>query len=349
VTAAQAYNSDMRTALLVMLLATTTAARDPLADDIAKWHAYLESVKDTTDERQKQMTEGIAPIFARAEAAFKEGHRELALQRLASARVQLAAAEFVMARPKSERSDQARFEAEWKRAGHELRDDLRPTPANAFASLHPAAVRAQAEATQPQVKAFYNASLEYSRNTDPFAGLYYVGNAFAQKQLAALCRQMSTPASQQAPPIRSIAIEIASLQHELLKAYRPPASIDRHSEFIGASALLKEARDLDASGLRYGALLRYLQAVLRTAPLLPPLATSDVTAKLNEFEARMTGSIDHTIARQFLDAARMDPANAAVIANEVLPRYFAAIGPAPAAPKNVTPAVTVTLVRWPFT
>jgi len=332
-----------------MLLATATATRDPLADDIAKWHAYLESVKNSTDEQQKQMTDGVAPAFARAEQAFKEGHRELALQRLASARVHLAAAEFVLSRPKSERTEQAAFEAEWKRAGEELRADLRTTPANAFASLQPAAVRAQAEATQPQVKIFYDASLEYSRNTDPFAGLYYVGNAFAQKQLAALCRELSTPTSQQQPPIRPIATDIASLQHELLKAYRPPASIDRHSEFIGASALLKEARELDASGLRYGALLRYLQAALRTAPLLPQPAPFDVNAKLSEFETRLAAPVDHTIGKQFLDAARSDPNNAAIIANDVLPRYFAAIGPAPAASKKVTPTVTVTLVRWPFT
>jgi hypothetical protein len=152
------------------------------------------------------------------------------------------------------------------------------------------------------------------------------------------------------PPVRAITGEIAALQHELLKAYRPPASIDRHPEFIGVSSLLKEARELDASGLRYGALLRYLQATLRAGPLLAQ-QTGDVTTELNEFDARFASesAIDHTIGKQFLDAARMDPANAAVIANEVLPRYFAAIAPAPAAPKSVKPVVTVTLVRWPFT
>ena len=231
-----------------------------------------------------------------------------------------------------------------------MRDDLHPTRPDAFASLHPAAIRAQAEATQPQVKIFYDASLDYSRNTDPFQGFFYVGSAFAQKQLAALCRELSTPSSLKPPPVRAITSEIGALQHELLKAYRPPASIDRHSEFIGASSLLKEARELDASGLRYGALLRYLQATLRAAPLLTQ-QSGDAAAKLTEFDARFASesTIDHTIGKQFLEAARMDPANAAVIANEVLPRYFAAIGPAPAAPKSVTPVVTVTLVRWPFT
>lgn len=341
----------MRRALLLALF-LATATSDPLVDDLAKWNAYLESVKNSTDEQQKQMTDGMAPILARADAALKEGHRELALQRLATARLYLAASEYVNSRPKSDRTDQASFEAEWKRAGTLLRDDLRPTAPNTFASLQPAAIRAQAEATQPQVRIFYDASLDYSRNTDPFAGLFYVGSAIAQKQLAALCRQLSTPTSKTPPPVRAITSDIAALQHDLLLAYKPPASIDRHPEFIGASSLLKEARELDAGGLRYGALLRYLQAALRVAPLRAPAAADAATVakRLDEFEARLSdGSVDHTLGRQFLDAARMDPANAAAIATEVLPRYFAAIGPAPAAARKITPVVTVTLVRWPFT
>ena len=39
-----------------------------------------------------------------------------------------------------------------------------------------------------------------------------------------------------------------SIEDELLAAYRPPTSIDSHPIFIRASALLKEARELDAAG-----------------------------------------------------------------------------------------------------
>ena len=148
----------------------------------------------------------------------------------------------------------------------------------------------------------------------------------------------------------------------MLAAYRPPASIDRHGEFIGASSTLKEARELDAAGLRYGALLRYLQAALRFAPLrkVPPSVDAGALAKLlRGLDARLSArGVDHSLGRLFLEAAQADvasaaagtsPAVAAAITSDVLPRYFAALEPArPEAPKPA-PKVTVTLVRWPYT
>jgi hypothetical protein len=73
--------------------------------------------------------------------------------------------------------------------------------------------------------------------------------------------------------IRSPGPEIDRLQHRLLEAYRPPQSIDRHPDFIRASAALKEARELDAAELRHGALLQTLYAGMLAAPLLqaPPV------------------------------------------------------------------------------
>ena len=64
--------------------------------------------------------------------------------------------------------------------------------------------------------------------------------------LAAFCRTLSFPAPRRAPPLRPLAGEVDALDTALLSAYRPPASIDRHSEFITASAAIKEARELDS-------------------------------------------------------------------------------------------------------
>ena len=135
--------------------------------------------------------------------------------------------------------------------------------------MRPAALRALAEAAMPQVRINYDAGLEYGRNTEPQYGLYYVGVADAQHQFVALARTLTAPAAdgRAAPRLRSIADEIAAVQRDLLSMYRPPASTERHSEFIVASSALKEARQYDASGLRYAALLRLLQATQRTAML----------------------------------------------------------------------------------
>jgi len=69
-----------------------------------------------------------------------------------------------------------------------LKADLRGPSAGALDGLRPAAVRAVAEAALPQVRAFYESSLEYGRNTMPDFGFFYLASAQAQKEFAAFCR-----------------------------------------------------------------------------------------------------------------------------------------------------------------
>jgi hypothetical protein len=68
--------------------------------------------------------------------------------------------------------------------------------------------------------------------------------------------------------------------------------------------------------------------------------------------------VDHSIGRLILEAAQADlaehasdgaAATAAVVATDVLPRYFAALEPPAVRPPAEPAKVTVTLVRWPYT
>ena len=78
-----------------------------------------------------------------------------------------------------------------------------------------------------------------------------------------------------------------------------------------------------------------------------------------DFEARLhRGNVDHSIGDLYLESARSDqsiakagevPPNAVAIATDVLPRYFAALEPAPRVAARPVPRATVTLVRWPYT
>jgi hypothetical protein len=216
-----------------------------------------------------------------------------------------------------------------------------------------------AEAAGAQVKVYYDASVDYGRSTTPDSGLYYLGAALAQKQWVGFLRGLSWPAPGAPPPVRPLAGEMDALETELLAAYRPPASIDRHRDFILASSALKEARELDAAGLSHGALLRYLQAVQRVAPLRASTGADAAAtrARLQALAVRLgAGGIDHSIGTLFLEAAESDlaehPSDAALagaVATDVLPRYFAALEPAAPRPPAQEPAVTVTLVRWPYT
>jgi hypothetical protein len=161
--------------------------------------------------------------------------------------------------------------------------------------------------------------------------------------------------------LRSLAPEIRALRDEMLAAYKPPLSIDRHPEYIGASSATKEALEYEAAGLREAALLRYLQAALRFAPLRisgAPLDAAAFAAKMDATRKRLAEQgVDHSIGRLFLEVAASDTdtasagraAVASAIVDDVLPRYFAALGPAPARAVSGPPEVTVTLVRWPYT
>ena len=337
----------------------TKPTPDPLAAEIARLKTSLAS-STASGGLWDDVRRGSEPMLLRAEAALQDGRRLLALNRLAAAREGLSAASYVYSLPDTVRQDPGRFEAEWRRVGELLRPGLAAPPGpTTLDDLQPAAARAIGEAALPQVRVYYEASLDYGRSTSPDSGLYYMGSALAQRELPALLRSLAAKAEAPAPRLRSLEGELRALEAEILAAYRPPASIERHVDFIRASAALKEARELDALGLRHGALLRYLQSLQRFAPVAPAPATPEtLEAKLRQYERRLAAAeVDHTIGRLFLETAQalaapgkdQDEAAARAIASSVLPRYFAALEPAAALAPRPAARATVTLVRWPYT
>lgn len=316
--------------IITLLAACAGAAdqgRDPLAAEIERWSAFLES--RPAEDKLRQDT---GPALARAEEALTQGRRLLAIERLVDARERLAIETYMGGRPAEQRKDLAAFEAEWRRMGGEL---LASPPATK--DLRPAAVRALAEASLPQVRAYYDASLEYGRNTMPEQGLFYLGAAQAQRENVELLHELSAPSSRREPPVRSLRPELDALEAEMLAVYRPPVSIDRHREFIIASSTLKEARELDDAGLHHGALLRYLQAAIQFEPLR---GSSPPPGDLAAHEKRLSqGDVDHSLGQLFVESGQ----------GQVLPRYFAALEPARPQEPGPAPRVTVTLVRWPYT
>ena len=198
--------------------------------------------------------------------------------------------------------------------------------------------------------------------------LFYLGSAQAARDFAQLSRRLSVSSKDAAPPLRALGPELDALEGDLLAAYRPPVSVERHPEFIAASSALNDARKLDAAGLRYGALLRYLQAAQRTplAALRPPRWTSAAlrdslreTARRGSPRGRSTtawpGSSSSRRRRTWARrAAHQTPAPPRRHRRRRAPGRDAALlrGPrarASARPRGPRAEVTVTLVRWPFT
>jgi hypothetical protein len=303
-------------------------------------------------------------VLDRAAEALRDGRRLLALFRLAAVEESLGASAYVASRSPADRGASG-LEREWTRVGSELHTFVAGAPAPSLAAIRPAAVRAIAEAAAARARTYYYASLDYGRNTAPQYGLLYLGAALAQRDVASLCRTLSTDTTPAAPPLRPLATELDALEGELLLAYRPPASVERHPEFIPASAAVKEARELDGLGMRHAALLKYVQAAGRVAALRAgapaPLEPQALAARLREGEERLAGrsaaKVDHSIAQLLLEQARAEAKaagdrpspTASAIVTDALPRYFAALEPARPAAAAAPARATVTLVRWPYT
>jgi hypothetical protein len=342
-------------------LAPPAPADDPIAHDLRAWQAQVAN-NTRTDELWSSLKPGVVAALDTADRAMTAGRRWTALERLSAARANIVAEQYISGLPPAARKDVPGFEAEWTRQGAALATALAAPQAAALSDIQPAAVRALAEAAAFQVKVLYDASLIYGRATDADSGLFYLGSAQAQQQFVTFARSMSPRRAAPQPRVRAIAQETDALESTLLALYRPPVSIDRHSEFIGANSALKEARELDEAGLHYGALQRYLLAVMRVALLQQssPQEASVTRTQLIALEPKLTASgIDHTIDRMYLERAlteldRPEPTPlglslARAVASDVLPKYFAALETAPPPAAIATAQVTVTLVRWPFT
>lgn len=373
---------SLRTPLLVIGAAWLAAAfalaagersvgsDDPLGDAILRGRAYVTSNRDSSD-LWMQVKGASLPMYDRTVQALHDGQRLLALQRLSAARLNPAAWAFTSTRPATAIADSTGWAAAWRNEGDSLGAFVAPRgarhagaggdPAARLENVRPAAVRALAELAIPQVRNFYEAAYDYASSTQPVFGWFYVGAARAQRDFYDLCLQLGTAPARPEPRFRAIGAELDSLHARVLSAYRPPLSIDHHPEFIGVSSAIKEARELDDAGLHRGALLRAMTALQRFATL-HPLATLDsvaLAARLARLEARLAvGGMDHSLGELFLQSARSEiaaakpgevPPLAVVVAEEVLPFYFAAIAPAPAPAARPKPEATVTLVRWPYT
>ena len=352
-------------ALLVLssgALLSAQVAHDPLAEAIALWQDRMGSAPLANDEA-KEIRSSSAPVLAHAEKALAQGKRWFALSQLARVWTDLEATDYCSAIDSESRHQMAELEREWRRLGPELSIHGGADARQVFDPL-PAAARALGEAALAQVPVLYDASLDYGRNTAPQYGLYYLGAAQAQRDFARIVARLERrPAG--LPPLspRDASGEIAAVRDELLSAYVPPLSIDRHATFIAISALLKEADELEAAGARYGALYRLLDARAQLSRLTHPgrtLSTEEAERRGREVEATLRGIPgDTSLQRLFLDTALSAAAEsgsashggelAAAIFDDVLPYFPAVLGPAPPRPPERQAEATVTLVRWPYT
>ena len=251
----------------------------------------------------------------------------------------------------SDITTQEAFVKKWTATG-EPRSSSRAAPVRVPVLIE--ALAAVAEARGPST---YHAARPYSEDAGLFGGLYYLSDAHAVMQYAALIRGWEWPPAGTPPPLRSIADEIAAFDTEMTTAYEKMERAN-HSTYIVASAALKQARTLDDGAQHGGALLEYLLARYLFAPLRGPASGDATTERIAEARKALGTAADHSIAELFLQLAEEALAggsdaqrrNAAAILEDVIPAYRGAIAPAASTTTSASASqVTITLVRWPFT
>jgi hypothetical protein len=283
----------------------------------------------------------------RAEAALKAGRPYQAIYLLEAAYEGAAALAFVSS--SGVKSPDAFFK-KWTELGP-------PKPRGGRFGPVPALFDALAEAAEDRGPTTYQASRSYADDAGVDGGLYYLGESYAVMDFAAFLRSGPWPAGGRRPPFRSIAPELAALDGEMTTKYETMERAN-HPTYIRASAALKQARSLNDRGALEGALLQYLSSRYLFAQLGGP-APEPTRERLDASWAALPVGEDHSIAELFLqfgeeglssDNAALRASARAVIA-DVLPAYQAAIAAARPISTAVeaAAAVTVTLVRWPFT
>jgi hypothetical protein len=329
---------------VIVLLAAPQAGTDSRLDaEMARVRAQIAA--SVPGDQQASLVQRLD----RADAALKSGRTYQAAYLLEAAYE--GASAFAFAASSGVKSPEA-FLKKWQELGS-------PKPRSGspgYRNRVPAAIDAIAQSSEDRGPSTYQASRPYAEDAGTGAGLYYLGEAYAVMDFAAFLRSVSWPASGRRPACRSIAPELAALDREMTTKYE---SMERanHPTYIRASAALKQARSLNDRRSFEGALFEYLLSRYLFAALrgLPADATRE---RLDAVRASLPSDEDHSIAQLFVQFAEEGLSSGsadlrggadAVIA-DVVPAYLAAVAPArPTTTADAAAAVTITLVRWPFT
>lgn len=226
------------------------------------------------------------------------------------------------------------LEIEWKKAGAELNTKEKRFSPVSINKL-PALARAIIQAARNRSRPLYQSSILYGKNTNPNQGLYYIGNAQANIDLALFMQTLRFQTKKSSLKFVSLDNELTQLEREIIESYRT-SSPEEQTRYNAINSALKLAQELNEREWFEGAMLKYLDVTIAFALLKNPSASSNeipaMRAKLNEKLTELTKSnFDHSIGITYLEIAQGLLANAAVsepdlkrvkvILDVVLPKY----------------------------
>jgi hypothetical protein len=340
----------MRGLTLFVLSLSLASFAHAQAEIQARIDSLRQSLKDhpITAAEFPNIGSNIEATLKSAGGALQAGRPYLSLEKLAQA-FDLSYGARAFAEKSASVKTLAEFDTEWRKT-----DAALALPAANW-SRAPAALRAISEAAGVRATPLLEGARGFAAATKPADGLFYLGEAQGEAEFARFCSALSLPRKGRALALRSLLPELTALQEKTNAAFQPPRSIDQHPRFIALNSTLKLARELDAAKLYAGALYQYLEAVRHFGMLdaAQPAAVPSIDALRRKLEASKD---DDSIALIFLQRAAAQAAgtdderkSARVIAESVIPAYFAARKPAAVLPRAPGKTIEITLVRWPYT
>jgi hypothetical protein len=318
------------------------------------------------DQLKGEMTR-VTDGLTQARADLDAGRVHLAWWRLSSVMPELTALQAFA----GTKDEAAAFESERARVGNLGEAAVRALADPALARA-PAARRAQAEAALNVVSRFESSGSAFARASQPRSGIYYLHMARGHLEFgtrSAMAEAGSAAAASM--PVRdlpSLEDRLRALEQAVAEAYaKPGAGLAQHPRFIALSATLKEARELDAAGLRHGALYKYLDGRRRLHAVSGAAVAprDEMARRLEAMRTRLSDAPgDHGIGWLFWEMAAFNlegkgdggderHQRAAAVLDAALPEYFEILdrrsAPAASSPAGRKEEVRLTLVRWPYT
>lgn len=330
------------------------AAAEQLAAEISSIRHGTESVTPAkgTENEWKQ---GLG-LLDEAEAALKAGRAYLALDRLAAARMLLGPLRFLAEHGDKPKEAVKALQAELASLQRELGE--------ASSSTLPLAVRAFRDEARVQAPVYAHTVAAWDQIEDAMGALFYGGQARELARLAAFEAGLRFPLPPAPPKLSAagMADAVDAYERDLVAAYRPPVSADKHQQFILASAALKSARELLAAGSAEGALWNYLKARRYGAAITRADAPTPTREALQatvvapiagdaSLLCRLTQQVATLLEGETVPEDRLRVADALV--HDLIPAYrklvSGSVSAKPVLAKGAPAKVTVTLVRWPYT
>ena len=390
-----AWLAACRNGALQGLSAQSSSAASPpsaaarIATETARLQRALKD-KPAADPDWQRARPEIERALGRVEEDLHAGRLYLGLEELGQARTSLRAVESTKEGLQVPQHGLSAFTPAWEKASAVLTARGQAARGDPWTGA-PAAVQALAETAQAESRILLQASRAYAEVTSAGAGFYYLGEAEAAAETTAYCQALAPTMASSAPTfagsappapagsprgpsrrtaplaLRSVQPELGELSARTAAAYQPPRALRLHAAFIRLSATLKQAGELDATGLYAGALYQYLDAAQQFGMLEPAAPDAARRSRLRvtiaALQTRLRGSgRDDSIAELFLQRAAAlaggaedptpDPASwekVAVIVEQVLPDYFAVIQASSPPRRAAASTIAVTLLRWPYT